>query len=237
MPSYEVSRKREDKLVAWLQYYSDKVDAIFFLGDVFDFWFEYKHSIPKGYSRFLGKVAELSDQGIQLYFFKGNHDMWMFDYFQKELNAKIISNELTIDMGKKQFYLHHGDGLGSGDYGYKLLKTVFRSKVCQWLFARLHPNFGIGLAKFLSQKSRLAKGDILEDQGPEKEILERYIREIHPQKNCDYYVCGHRHLPKTIQLSSSAKYINLGDWFMHCSYAYFDGTELALKYFENELIA
>lgn len=237
MPDSTATRAREKKIVKWLSNYSDKVDAIFFLGDVFDFWFEYKKAVPKGYIRLFGKLAELSDNGVRLYFFKGNHDMWMFDYFKEELNATIISNELEIEIAHKKFFMHHGDGLGNGDNGYKLLKKVFRSNLCQWLFARLHPNFGIGLADYLSNKSRLAKGEILPYQGADKEILEEYIISLDKEKKQDFYLCGHRHLPTEKDLESGAKYINLGDWFIHFTYAYFDGTNLALKYYEDDLIA
>jgi UDP-2,3-diacylglucosamine hydrolase len=237
MPNPKASIKREKKIVKWLDQYANKVDAVIFLGDVFDFWFEYKNAIPKGYMRFFGKLADLADNGVKIYFFKGNHDMWMFKYFKNELNAEVISNELEITFGGKKFFLHHGDGLGKGDIGYKALKKVFRSAICQWMFARLHPNFGIGLANFLSKKSRLAQGNIVPHQGPEKEILENYIEELDKKKKYDFYLCGHRHLPLEKELDSGAKYINLGDWFVHNSYAYFDGSKLTLKYFEDDLLA
>src|SRR6201994_4791565 len=145
-PSYVSSREREARLVRWLDMIKADAAEVFLMGDVFDFWFEYKSVVPKGYIRFLGKLAELADAGVKLWFFRGNHDMWMFDYFERELGATIISNELKIERGGKKFFLHHGDGLGPGDGFYKILKRFFRSSFCQWLFARLHPNLAIGIA-------------------------------------------------------------------------------------------
>jgi len=142
-PNALQSIQREKAFIAWLNYIQPTAKAIYLLGDVFDFWFEYKTVVPKGYTRLFGKLAELSDTGIEIHFFKGNHDMWVLDYFEKELGLQIHSNELTFEWANKRFYLHHGDGLGPGDYKYKFLKQIFRSPICQWLFARLHPNFGI----------------------------------------------------------------------------------------------
>lgn len=237
MPTAAASRVREEKIVRWLTKYENEVTEIYFLGDVFDFWFEYKRAVPKGYIRLLGKLAELSDKGIKLYFFKGNHDMWMFDYFENQLNATIITNELEKEINGKKFYLHHGDGLGPGDVGYKFLKGFFRSKFCQWLFARLHPNFGIGIASFLSNRSRLAKGHILPNQGDDKEAIQVYLKELDRQKQADFYLCGHRHLPIMINLPNGGKYINTGDWFYHYTYAIFDGNDIDLKVYEENLIA
>jgi UDP-2,3-diacylglucosamine hydrolase len=237
-PNYESSRAREDKLVAWLDFIKKDAHSVFLMGDVFDFWFEYATVVPKGYIRLLGKLAELSDAGIKLYFFKGNHDMWVFDYFKKELNATIISDELLLNLNGKRFFLHHGDGLGKGDNGYKLLKNVFRSKFCQWLFARLHPNFGVGIANYWSQKSRIAgnkkHGERQTDY--EKNWLTGYYQEL-KQKfgEVDYIIMGHRHFPVKFEIEN-AIYVNLGEWVNFTSYAVFDGNELQLKSFELQTI-
>src|SRR5476649_1832385 len=151
---YATSREREARVVRWLDTIKADAAEVFLMGDVFDFWFEYKTVVRKGYIRFLGKLAELADSGVKLYFFKGNHDMWMFDYFERELNATIVSDELEIERNGKKFYLHHGDGLGPGDTFYKFLKNFFRSPLCQWMFARVHPNLGVGIANKWSRKSR-----------------------------------------------------------------------------------
>jgi UDP-2,3-diacylglucosamine hydrolase len=229
---YQSSREREDRIVRWLD--SIKADAaeLFLMGDVFDCWFEYATVVPKGYIRFLGKLAELSDAGIKLYFFKGNHDMWMFDYLVKELSATIISNELLIERSGKKFFLHHGDGLGPGDRIYKILKRIFRSSLCQWLFARVHPNFGVGIANYWSRHSRIANSKIEDATLHPCEYIEIFAREMLKTQHFDYLVFGHRHKPLDVNLAPNSRYINLGEWVTYNTYAVFDGTNMELKYFE-----
>ena len=229
--SYESSRQREDRFVRWLD--SIKADAaeVFLMGDVFDFWFEYKTVVPKGYIRLLGKLAELTDAGVKLWMFKGNHDMWMFDYFVNEFGATIITNELVIERDGKKFFLHHGDGLGPGDRKYKILKKFFRSKLCQWLFARLHPNLGIGIANRWSQNSRIVNDKKEDRKVYEQEWLVTYSKEVLQTTYYDFLIFGHRHLPLDIPLTDKTRYINLGEWINYNSYAEFDGEELSLKYF------
>ena len=232
VPDHASSRKREDRIVRWLDFIKDSAAEIYLMGDVFDFWFEYATVVPKGYVRLLGKLAELSDSGIRIVMFKGNHDMWMFDYFKAELNIDIVSDELVLERNGKKLYLHHGDGLGPGDPGYKVLKAFFRSRFCQWLFARLHPNLGIGIAQKWSAKSRLqsmVEEPILDT---EKEWLVTYSRELLSTSHFDYLIFGHRHLPLEIQLNDESRYINLGEWMNYNSYAVFDGESVSLKYFE-----
>ncbi|MBW4888311.1 UDP-2,3-diacylglucosamine diphosphatase [Mucilaginibacter sp. HMF5004] len=233
VPNYATSREREDKLVRWLDIIKADATEVFLMGDVFDFWFEYTTVVPKGYVRFLGKLAELTDAGIKLYMFKGNHDMWMFEYFQQEFNATIITNELEIERNGKKFYLHHGDGLGPGDAKYKMLKKFFRSKICQWLFERIHPNLGVGVANHWSHRSKVVQGNNEVRKVLEQEWLVTYSREVLQARFFDYLIFGHRHLPLDIQLNDKSRYINLGDWLNHFSYAVFDGEELKLEYFEK----
>jgi len=231
--TYADYREREARLVRWLDSIKNDAAEVFLMGDVFDFWFEYKTVVPKGYIRFLGKLAELADAGIKLYFFKGNHDMWMFDYFEKELGATIISDELEIERNEKKFYLHHGDGLGPGDAFYKILKKIFRSRLCQWLFARIHPNLGVGIANYWSSKSRIANAKKEDGEPGEQEWLVTYCNELLKTHFYDYLVFGHRHLPLDIQLNPESRYINLGEWVFENSYAVFDGETLSLHYFES----
>jgi UDP-2,3-diacylglucosamine hydrolase len=235
--SYASSREREDRLVRWMDMIKADAAEVFFMGDVFDFWFEYKTVVPKGYIRFLGKLAELADAGIKIYLFKGNHDMWMFDYFTKEFGAIIISNELEIERNGKKFYLHHGDGLGPGDNMYKALKKVFRSKLCQWLFARIHPNLGVGIANRWSSHSRIANKDKNELRPEHQEWLVTYSRDLLKTKFYDYLIFGHRHKPFDIRLDEKSRYINLGEWVTYFTYAEFDGNDLELKYFEKPIVA
>jgi len=231
--SYANIREREARLVRWLDMIKADAAEVFLMGDVFDFWFEYKTVVPKGYIRFLGKLAELADAGIKLYLFKGNHDMWMFDYFEQELNAVIITNELIIERGGKKFYLHHGDGLGPGDALYKVLKKIFRSQLCQWLFARIHPNLGVGIANYWSKHSRISGENDEKRKSLEKEWLVTFSRKLLETEYYDYLIFGHRHLPLDIQLNASSRYINLGEWVNYNTYAVFDGNELNLHHFEK----
>lgn len=236
-PSYTKSREREDRLVSWLDMIKADAAEVFLMGDVFDFWFEYSTVIPKGYIRFLGKLAELADSGIKIYMFKGNHDMWMFDYFTKEFGATIIPNELIIERNGKKFFLHHGDGLGPGDASYKMLKKIFRSPLCQWLFARVHPNLGVGIANYWSSHSRIAN-EKLDTPNPERqEYLVTFCRETLKTTHYDYLIFGHRHKPLDIQMGENSRYINLGEWVNYNSYAVFDGNDLKLEYFKAPIVA
>jgi UDP-2,3-diacylglucosamine hydrolase len=231
---YQSSRDRETRIVRWLDSIKHDAHELFLIGDVFDFWFEYKTVVPRGYIRFLGKLAELVDSGVKLYLFKGNHDMWMFDYFAKELNATIISDELIIERQGKKLYLHHGDGLGPGDNKYKLLKKVFRSPLCQWMFERLHPNLGMGIANRWSQHSRLANTDGQEQKLFENEWLVSFARDVLKTTHYDYFIFGHRHIPMVIDLSPNSKYVNLGEWIFSNSYAVMENGAVQLCYFEQE---
>lgn len=232
-PDYVSSLEREKKIVRWLDFLSKDAESIYLVGDIFDFWFEYKHAIPKGFIRLQGKLAELSDKGIEIHFFTGNHDMWMFDYFPKELNVIIHREPIQIRLNNKKLYVGHGDGLGPGDYGYKFIKRVFASKTCQWVFARLHPNFGIAIANFWSRRSRKVNGHSDEVfLGKENEWLAVYALEILKKEHFDYFIFGHRHLPMEIELNANSRYFNLGAWYKDCTYAVFDGNQLSLQRWE-----
>jgi UDP-2,3-diacylglucosamine hydrolase len=233
VPNYDSSLAREKKVVKWLDEIKSDAEEIYLLGDVFDFWFEYKTVVPRGYVRLLGKIAELTDRGIIVHYFTGNHDMWTFDYLSKELNVKIYREPIEIEYNGKQFYIGHGDGLGPGDHGYKFIKKVFSSKISQWLFARLHPNAGIGIAEYFSKKSRVATG--ISDEkflGEEKEWLIIHSKEILEKKHFDYLIFGHRHLPLDFPINGKSRYINLGDWIRYFSYGVFDGKEFELRHFK-----
>ncbi len=226
---YEHSKSREQEIVAWLDDIKEDAKALYLVGDIFDFWFEYQTVVPKGYIRFIGKLAELADAGVEITLFKGNHDMWMFGYFKEELNANIVSNELVLHLNGKSFYIHHGDGLGPGDKKYKLLKKVFRSSFCQWLFARLHPNLGIGIARRWSKHSRLSSGAEEKFLGEENEWLYVHTKELLATQPYDFYIYGHRHLPYDLPIAEHSRIVNLGEWINYRSYAVWDGQELKLK--------
>ena len=225
---------REKKIIRFLDEIKNDAAEIFILGDLFDFWYEYKKVVPKGYVRILGKLAELSDSGIPLYFFVGNHDMWMNDYFQKELNIPVYFEPKEFVYGGKKFFIGHGDGLGPGDQGYKFIKKIFRNKACQWFFGILPPYIGMGIAGYFSRKSRAKTGQTDEVfLGEDKEWLILYSKEILQKQQYDYFVFGHRHLPLDIKLSDTSRYLNLGDWIKYNSYAIFDGNDMTLLYYNK----
>ncbi len=232
-PNHAASLLREKKIVSFINSIQDTAAAIFIMGDMFDFWYEYKQVVPKGYVRLFGKLAELTDENIPVHFFVGNHDMWMSDYFQTELNIPVYFEPEIFTLNQKIFYLGHGDGLGPGDHGYKFLKSVFRNKICQWMFGLVPPALAIGTANYFSQKSR-AKTNVEEDRflGEDKEWLIIHSREILAKQHIDYFIFGHRHLPIDHALSNRSRYINLGDWIQYFTYAEFDGTQVALKKWE-----
>jgi len=232
-PSPEDSLPREKKFVLWLDTIKKDAAAIFLLGDLFDFWFEYKQVVPKGFVRVLGKLAEISDSGIPIYFFVGNHDLWMRDYFKKELNIPVYHEPKEFTFNRSDFLIGHGDGKGPGDKGYKRMKKVFTNSFCKWLFRWLHPDIGIRLAKHLSLKNKLISGE--EDKeflGEDNEWLAAYARRRLKEKQFDYFVFGHRHLPMEIPVGENSIYVNLGDWIHHFTYGVFDGKQFELKKFE-----
>lgn len=240
VPDFEKSLEREKLIVKFLDEAKADAAEIFIVGDMFDFWYEYKFVVPKGYTRILGKLAELTDAGIQLHFFVGNHDMWMRDYFQQELKMPVYFEPKPFEWNNKKFLVGHGDGLGPGDYGYKRLKKIFRNPICQRLFGLLPPYIGMGLANYMSRRSRAKTGTLEETfLGADKEWLIIYCREILQTNHYNYFIFGHRHLPIDFALTENSKYVNLGDWIRYFTYAVFDGNDLQLlsyKGFDEKII-
>jgi len=233
VPDYQKSLDREKRIIRWLDEISCDASEIYLMGDVFDFWFEYRTVVPRGFVRLLGKLAQLSDQGVIIHFFTGNHDMWAFDYLQKEIGVRMYRNPIIREIHGKKFYLGHGDGLGPGDTGYKILKRFFASKACQWLFARMHPNASIALGKFWSGKSR--KVNSLDDEkflGEDKEWLAIHCRQVLQKEHIDYFIFGHRHLIIDMQVGENSRYVNLGEWIFKPAYAVFDGSRLEVIAFQ-----
>ena len=234
-PTAEKSKVREEKFVAWLDLVKKDATCIFLLGDLFDFWFEYNTVVPKGFVRVLGKLAELRDSGIPIHFFVGNHDLWMRDYFEKELNIPVYHEPKEFTFDNKTFYIGHGDGLGPGDYGYKRMKKVFVNPLCKWLFKWLHPDIGVALAQHLSVKNKLISGD--EDvvyRGEKNEWLVLYSKEILANKHYNFFVFGHRHLPMTLEIGKDSEYVNTGDWVSYFTYGVFDGEKMEVLPFKEE---
>lgn len=230
VPTLEKSKAREKKIVAWLDEVAKDAKEIFLVGDLFDFWFEYKTVVPRGYTRLFGKIAEICDSGIPVHVFTGNHDMWSFGYLPKELGVIMHKKPIIREINGKKLMIGHGDGLGPGDHGYKFIKKVFANPFCQWLFGWIHPDLGIGLADFMSRRSRASSQDYDEVyHGDEKEFLVQYCKRKEAEgSKIDYYIFGHRHLPINKKISETATYINLGEWLKNYTYAVFDGETAEL---------
>ena len=233
LPPAEESRKREILLVRWLETIRKDAAAIYLLGDIFDYWFEYKKVVPRGFVRLIGKLAEICDEGIPVYFFTGNHDVWVFDYLPSETGLKVIREPVYHIYNDKKFYLAHGDGLGPGGFSYKFLKSIFTNKVLQWLYARIHPNSATGFAHRWSKHSRFSAGNHVPWLGEEREHLVLHSRNIEKNQHFDFYIYGHRHVPKEFMITESSKVIYLGDWFINFTYAEFDGSETRLNYYKQ----
>ncbi|MCK9613245.1 MAG: UDP-2,3-diacylglucosamine diphosphatase [Bacteroidales bacterium] len=232
IPDYQSSQAREKKFVLWLDDIKKDAHEIYILGDLFDYWFEYKSVVPRGYTRLLGKLAELSDSGIKIYYFTGNHDMWTFGYLKQEIGLEIIYKPVVKEINGLKFMLAHGDGLGPGDFGYKMMKKIFLCKLCRWLYARLHPNFAAWVARHISNRSRFSHEatDMLY-RGDDKEYLLVYAKKLLKKEHFDFFIFGHRHLPLDVKISENTRYINLGDWLVHFSYAVLDRQKFEIKRF------
>ena len=231
-PNASESLIREKKIIKFLDEIKTNAGRIFIVGDLFDFWYEYKKVVPKGYVRILGKLAEITDAGIPVHFFVGNHDMWMSDYFQQELNIPVYFEPASFEFNGKLFLVGHGDGLGPGDKGYKFIKKIFRNKACRWLFGIFPPYFGMGVAHYFSRKSRAQTGQTEEVfLGEDKEWLISYCKKVIAKEHYDFLIFGHRHLPIDFKLNDRSRYINLGDWIKYFSYAVFEGEDLTLRYY------
>lgn len=234
-PTIKDHRAHEKHFVSWLSSIQSSASEIYLLGDIFDFWFEYKKAIPKGFSRFIGKLCELTDAGIPVHFFTGNHDVWIFDYLPTETGIEVYRKPLVKEWGGKRFFLAHGDGLTSFEKAYKRLKSLFTNKLAQKLFRMIHPDLGICLATYWSRKSREKNADAhgTQFQGEDQEWLVLWAKALLKTEHYDYFIFGHRHMAKTIQLNEQSKLIYLGDWITNFSYGEWDGTEFHLRFYKD----
>lgn len=225
-PNQERSLNRERMILKWLSQIENDCEVLILAGDVFDFWFEYKHAVPKGQVRLLGKLAELSDKGIRILYLTGNHDLWARNYLEDEAGIKVYHHPIRFTLNGKEFLVGHGDGLGPGDRGFKVLKKIFTNRFLQACYRWIHPDLGIPLARYFSSTSRThtSEENFL---GEENEWLISYCKEILKLKQIDYFVFGHRHLRIDFALPANARYINLGEWFSQGNYVRFDGNHLA----------
>ncbi|MBO4802171.1 MAG: UDP-2,3-diacylglucosamine diphosphatase [Bacteroidaceae bacterium] len=231
-------RTQERRLVRFLDSIKDKAGAVYLLGDMFDFWYEYKLVVPKGYTRFLGKISELTDNGVEVHFFTGNHDIWCGDYLVKECGVFMHREPLACELGDKVFYLAHGGGLGDPDPSFHFLKWLFHNPVAQTCFSAIHPRWGVELGLTWAAHSRKKHGDGADPpfMGEKKEFLVRYAKDYlstHPSIN--YFIFGHRHIELDLFLTHQARIIILGDWITQFTYAVFDGETIQMhNYIEGE---
>lgn len=229
VPNPESSLLREKKIIQWLESIENDAAGIVLVGDIFDFWYEYKKVIPKGFLRFQAKLVNLVDKNIPIIFFTGNHDAWMFDYFQKEMGIPVYRKPIVLEVGQQKLYVGHGDGLGPGDGFYKILKRIFESKVAQWFFRWIHPDVGVALAHRWSKSSRITSTDKdLGFESKEGEWLWQYAMEVEAVSHHDYYIFGHRHIPLDLEVGDHSKYLNLGEWVNHFTYVKYDGKKAKL---------
>ncbi|OFY48663.1 MAG: hypothetical protein A2W85_05865 [Bacteroidetes bacterium GWF2_41_31] len=239
IPDYSRSLIREKLLVSWLTEVSKDAAEIFLMGDIFDFWFEYSTVVPKGFVRLLGKIAEITDQGIPVHVFRGNHDVWAFDYLTKELNVHLYRNPVVREFGGSTFYLAHGDGLGPGDHGYKFLKKVFEFKPNQFLFKWMHPDIGTRLGLYFSGRSRLANvakaGKFENVPEQQKQILVQFAKDqLIDFPDVNFFIFGHRHVPVLEKIGEDTSLVILGDWITHFTYAVFDQGNMQLLTYDHE---
>ncbi|GAB4412336.1 MAG: UDP-2,3-diacylglucosamine diphosphatase [Bacteroidia bacterium] len=226
---------REKHAVRFLREVAHDASHLYLLGDVFDFWFEYKRAVPRGYVRLLGQLAEMADRGVEIHVFAGNHDLWYRDYLHEQFGAILHHDPVEVAFFGRRYFLAHGDGLGPGDHGYKLMKRVFTHPLSKWLYARLHPNFGIALAQWLSQHGgNHSYGDGLPPEEQHKghaEYLYAFARDMHRQRpDIDCYVFGHRHVLIDDTLADGPQLVILGDWIQYFSYLAIDeaGSQLTV---------
>lgn len=231
-PALTNNKEREMLFVRWLEEVSRDASEIFLMGDIFDFWFEYTHVVPRGFTRVLGKIAECTDKGIPVHFFTGNHDIWVFDYLPSETGVILHNDVLRTELGGKKFFLAHGDGLDDTDKGYRIVKSIFTSKTMQWLYARLHPNFAFKLAHVWSKNSRLSKKTRGPEFNAEKEGILKFALSILEKEDVDYFVFGHRHRIVNIGIGKKSHFILLGEWIETFSYGVFDGEQFTLKLYK-----
>ena len=230
------SLEREKRIVRWLDEIKNDAAELYLVGDIFEFWFEYKRAVPKGFVRLLGKLAEISDSGIPIHYFTGNHDIWLNTYFQEELNFNVYFEPITREINGLKFYIGHGDALGPGDFGGKFVNGIMKNSLAKWLFGKIHPDLGIRLGYYFSQKSGVqSKRNGQAYFGDDKEALVLHSKSILEKEHVDFFIFGHRHLALDMKLNETSRYVDLGDWITINSYGVLDGKNFELKYFEQEV--
>ncbi|MCH5229190.1 MAG: UDP-2,3-diacylglucosamine diphosphatase [Muribaculaceae bacterium] len=219
-PYMEDSRDSEKRIVAFLDSISGSADTIYLMGDILDYWYEYRYVVPRGYVRFFGKLSQLSDSGVKIIWFKGNHDIWIFDYLPRELGIEVRDGWSIDEIYGKKVFLNHGDGVGKLEPSFKIIRSIFRNKFCQWMFAGIHPRWTVPFAYNWSAHSR--KGG--EQRGiPDEKLLKNlrdFVDEFHAgHPDINYYIFGHVHVFSREEIKDGCEMIVLGEWIHTFSYA------------------
>jgi UDP-2,3-diacylglucosamine hydrolase len=231
----EKSLQREQLFVQWLEEIRHDASELWLLGDVFDYWFEYQKVVPRGFTRFLGKLATLCDEGVQLHLITGNHDIWAFNYLPQEIGMEIHRHEVIRTWNNRRFLLGHGDGLHRGEVLYRLLQAIFKNRLLQWFYARIHPNGSTTFAQWWSRRSRKKHGTYMEFLGPDQEHQVQYARrKLEEDPSIDYFLFGHRHVAYDINLDDRARVVCLGDWIGNFTFGVFDGEQFHLKKYRED---
>lgn len=236
-PALSNNHERELRFARWLDSINTDVEALYLMGDIFDFWWEYKKVVPRGFTRILGRIASLTDRGIPVYFFPGNHDLWVFDYLPSELGVVVHHQEIVKEIGGKRFFLAHGDGLDAADVGYNRLKKIFTNKKLQWLYSRLHPNFALNIAHKWSKSSRTAKFEKEDEFNVNVDGIYKFAESFLKKEQIDYFIFGHRHKMVYYPMNESTSFVLLGDWIKNFSYGVFDGDKFELKTYNDKAIS
>lgn len=229
----------EKRLVRWLDSIKHDASAVYLLGDVFDYWYEYKYVVPKGYIRFLGKLAELTDNGVEVHIFFGNHDIWMFDYLPREMGVTLHQGPVTLDLLGKRFFLGHGDEVGARPLMFRFVRGIFHSKFCQWVYGAVHPRWTFGFALGCSLNSRKSGIQPVENESnfinEASEYLVTFAKEyLKTHSDINFFIFGHRHVMLDLMLSRTSRILIAGDWMRFFSYIVWDGESLYMDQFEVE---
>ena len=234
-PALNNNREREILFANWLDKIKDDVTQLYLVGDIFDFWFEYKKVVPRGFTRILGRIADLADSGVEIHFLAGNHDLWAFDYFEEELGITVHRSSIIKEINGYKFFISHGDGIDATDKGYILMRKIFTNNFLHWIFSRLHPNFALYIAHKWSKKSRLAKINIDEKFDINNEGMYKFAEKFLQKEPVNYFVFGHRHVVLDTKIGENSRFILLGDWIKNFSYAVFEGDNFEIKKFTNRI--
>lgn len=229
IPDYATSRKREQVICNWLNSIQHNAQHIFLLGDVFDAWMEYTWVVPKGHVRFLGKLAELSDKGIHIHMFIGNHDVWMRGYFEQELQIPVYKELRQVQINEKKIVMGHGDGVSTLEKKYRIMKAIIHHPVSQWIYRKLHPDWGLALADYFSRLGPKHKYEALTLKPANQEYQMLFANDCLKHTHYDYFIFGHRHIPYQVQLTQNSEILNVGDWLQFNTYAVFDGISMKLE--------